>query len=543
VPVSAGMIIALPAELITPPLKNGHDLGESDVSALVAGGTATIRGGDRLVFVKVAGVTGAVVRRDGRIQAEGKPFDYARMGPMEDWLDAHAGPGVIDAIAGRAELDGKHVKGEYRRLLPAAFMIRALVLWTLMPDARICDVVALLAGDLALLPWSEPWHPASERACLSWRLALGSAPLAELEEAVLAAARREHAPGDGPSLTTGTKNPKKVKSMDGSLLRVPGTPANRAFFGSVGTADDSAAYPSVRLFPLTGCHTRSLAAMPRGAAGTGKAASEQALLDAAMRDYPHVLSMDQVWLQDRLWHGVPRMRELSLHTHFLARLKSGIPLKPVSPMCPDQTYLAEISGDGVTMTVRVIEYDVTVAGQPAGEMYCTITTLLDWEDYPGHELACLYKWRWDGSGTALREDKAPLHGNGPGTGPMLRSGSPALIAQEIPAWSAGTEMTRDITRDAARTAAPARKGRRAGLPVRSRDLSLTGARRLILAAAASGGTRYKALISKVARNRVIADRNRHRKRLAKSPGTFPHTGRELPTFIGKAVVTMANASG
>ena len=99
-------------------------------------------------------------------------------------------------------------------------------------------------------------------------------------------------------------------------------------------------------------------------------------------------------------------------------------------------------------------------------MLCLITDLLDWEDYPAIELARLYKWRWDGSETALREAKAPLHGAGPGTGAMLRSGSPLLIAQEIAAWAVSTEMTRGVTRGAARVAVPARKGRRAGQPVR-----------------------------------------------------------------------------
>jgi len=75
-------------------------------------------------------------------------------------------------------------------------------------------------------------------------------------------------------------------------------------------------------------------------------------------------------------------------------------------------------------------------------MFCLVTDLMDWEDYPGPELASLYKWRWDGSETALREAKAPLRGAGPGTGPMLRSGSPALVRQELAAWAAGVGMTR-----------------------------------------------------------------------------------------------------
>jgi hypothetical protein len=450
---------------------------------------------------------------------------------------------VIDGIAERAALDGRHVKGRCRRLLTAAFMIRVLVLWTLMPEARLSDVITALAGDLALLPWSRRWHPASERACLDWRKALGPAPLEELRATVLGAAAGEHREraGDGQFLTAGTQEPLAVNSFDGSLPRVPDTPANRAASGSAGTAGDSAAWPCVRLFPLDKCLTRSLLAMPWGPAGSDKSASGQRLLDAVLQDYAHVLGKDQVWLLDRLWHGTARLAALAQRTHFPARLKSDIPLKRTSVTLPDGSYRAEISGDGVTMEVRVIEYDVHVEGQKAEEMFCLITGLLDWEDYPAIELARLYKRRWDGSETALREARAPLRGAGPGTGAMLRSGSPDLIAQEIAAWACGTEMTRGVTRDAARAAQPARKGRRAGQPAGSRDLSLTRARRAILVVIRSGCAGRQALTREISRFRNTCDRDRHRPRKSKSPSTFPHAGlKDTITRIAPAVITLAN---
>jgi hypothetical protein len=543
VPVSAGMIVAVPAELVASPLRNSREPGEADRSALVIGGTGKIRTGGATVFLKVVAVTEAVVARDGQVRAEGRPYDHARLGPLEDWLDAQAGPGVIDGIADRAVLDTRYVKGKYRRLLTAAFMIRVIVLWTLMPDARMTDVIMALAGDLALIPWARQWRPASERSCLDWRRALGPAPLEELQDAVLAAAASGHAERDGWFLTIGKGRPLTADSADGSLLRVPDTPENRAAFGSVGTADGSAAWPCVRLFPLSNCHTRSLLAMPWGPAGTDKTASEQRLLDASMKDFPHVLSKDQVWLLDRLWHGVPRLKALAQLTHWAIRIKSDISLKKISEIYPDHSYLAEISGDGVTMAVRVIEYWVDIEGQKVPEMFCLVTDLLDWGEYPGPELAALYKWRWDGSETALREAKAPLHGAGPGTGAMLRSGSPELIAQEIAAWAASTEMTRGVTRDAALAAAPAKKGSRAGQPVTVRNMSMARSRRLILAAIRAGRSSYKALTGRIAEYRVVTDRNRHRPRKSKSPSTFAHAGvKDTITRIAPAVITMANTS-
>jgi hypothetical protein len=510
-------------------------------SALVVAGTEKIRPGEPAVFLKVVAVTAARVRRDGKVQAQGSPCGHATLGPLEDWLESQAGPDVIDGIAERAVLQGENVKGERERLLTAAFMIRVLVLMTLMPEAQLSDVITALAGDLALVPWPKPWRAASERSCPDWRKALGPAPLEELRAAVLTAAGQEHAARPGQSLTAGRSRPLAVHSMDGSLLRVPDTPGNRAAFGSVGTADGSAAWPAVRLFPLNNCLTRSLLAMPWGAAGTDKAAAEQGLLDEVLAKYPHVLSHGQVWLLDRLWHGARRLAALMERTHVLIRVKSDITLTRVSEILPDGSYRAEISGDGVTVTVRVIEYFVDVEGQEVPEMFCLVTDLLDWEEYPARELAGLCKWRWDGSETGLREAKAPLHGAGPGTGAMLRSGSPALIAREIAAWAVSTEMTRGVTRDAALAAQPAARGRRAGQPVRCRDLSLTRARRVILAAIRSGNACYKALTSRIAGYRTVTGRDRHRARKAKSPSTFGHAGpKDTITRTAPAVITLAN---
>jgi hypothetical protein len=197
---------------------------------------------------------------------------------------------------------------------------------------------------------------------------------------------------------------------------MPDTPANRAFFGTVGTGDDSGPYPCLRALPLTCCSCRALFAMPHGPAGTDKAAAGQRLLDEAMERFPALLDPGWIWLRDRNYHGAPRLARMMRSTHVLARLKSDIPLRRTSEILPDGSYRAELSGDGVTVTARVIEYFVDVEGQDVPEMFCLVTDLVDWEDYPAAELAALYKWRWDGSETALREAKASLRGAGPGHG-------------------------------------------------------------------------------------------------------------------------------
>ena len=114
--------------------------------------------------------------------------------------------------------------------------------------------------------------------------------------------------------------------------------------------------------------------------------------------------------------------------------------------------------------MRVIEYDVHVDGQDVPEMFCLVTDLDDWEQYPAGTLAAAYKWRWDGSETALREAKSLIRGAGPSTGPIFRSRTPDMIRQEHAAWITAAELVRATARQAARLAAPARKGRRAGSP-------------------------------------------------------------------------------
>jgi len=534
------LMVAVRLADVVSPLKSGARLEAGARSALAVAGTERIRTGEPTVFCKVVAVAAARVRGDGKVQAEGSPCAHATLGPLEERLDAQAGTAVIDGIAARAVLEQKYVKGERDRLLGAAFMIRVIAGMTLMPDARPGDVITALAGDLAMV--ARPWRPASERACLDWRNALGPEPLEELQAIVHRASWQEHQDRDWRAVRIGREEPLRAGSLDGTLIRVPDTAANWVMYGSVGTGDDSSPFPQLRALPLNDVSTRALLGMPHGPAGTDKAAAEQALLDAAMRDYPHLFTKDRIWLMDRLWHGTARIARLITRTHVLIRVKSDITLKKTSPVLADGSYLADLSGDGITIAVRVTGYFTEVEGQVVPEMFCLVTDLLDISEYPAPELAALYRWRWDGSETALREAKASLHGAGPGTGPMLRSGTPALARQELAAWAAATEMTRGITRDAALAAIPSPKGRRAGQPVRPRDLSHARTRRAVLTAIRAGRACYQALIRDIGKHRNTCDRNRHRARKSKSPSTFPHaTAKDTATRIAPALITMANA--
>jgi hypothetical protein len=547
----AGMVAVRVADLISPA---GPDLGKDGRSALVAAGAGKIRSGDVVVFLKPVAVAPALVRRDGRVQAAGHPAEHARLGVAEDRLDALAGQAdAIGQIAAGVMLRGK-VKGAARRAMTPALAIRFTLLMTLMPsDADYAEVMAALMGDLAAVPWQRPYTLPTATVASTWREALGPAPLEQLRDLVLAGVDAEHRACDYRAVTVGDLD---ACSIDGSLTRVPDTPANRQAFGSAGTADDSSPYPQQRDLWLSHASTRATLAVtsgPSGAAAGGgrdKGEAEQALLDKALDDYPHLFTPQRLWIMDRNFPGVPRIsRMLATGTHVLIRVRDGITLEPIGDFLPDGSYLAATSGGGITLTVRVTEYTVSVAGREAPELFCLISDLHDHDAYPAGVLAAAYHWRWIGSETSLKEAKSAISGAGPSTGAMLRSQSPALIAQEHAAWVTATGLARATARAAAAVAVPAGKGKRAGQPVHPRQISFTAARRAIITTTRTGAATASLpapaitagrvrILAGLARRRVDVDRHRHRDRKTKARLGFPSGGPRIPARTATAQISI-----
>jgi hypothetical protein len=552
---AAGLLGAAPviairaADLLSPA---GRIPAAGDRTALVVAGTPQIRTGDQLVLVKVIAVAPAVVRRDGRVQAGGHPADHARLGALEQQLDDLLGPGVIDEIAAQATLAGK-VKGEARRAMTSALTIRASLLMALQPDADYGEVMAALLGDLVLVPWQRPCQVPTGKVLSTWRTALGPAPLTGLQRRLLAAVDAEHRDHDYRACHVGDSGHElRLGSIDGSVTRVPDTPANREAFGSTGTTDDSAPYPQVRDLLATDASTRAGLAVVSGPSGGPKAEGEQALLDVMLTTCRQIFSPDRLWVLDRNFPGADRVsRMLATGTHVLIRVKSDIALPRIGGFLPDGSYYSYLTGGGGRwcLKVRVIEYLVDVDGQDTGEMFCLITDLHDHVACPAGQLAAAYAWRWAGSETALKEAKSAITGAGPSAGPIFRSDSPALIAAEHAAWICGTELVRALARAAARHAAPAGKGRRAGQQVQPREISFTAARRAALASIRSGaataslpavmtGTFHRDTLHALGKRRIVIDRHRHRDRKTKTRQAFPGAGRAITTRTAIAQVSV-----
>jgi Transposase DDE domain len=541
------VMVAVPMSALVWPVRAGS--GGDGRSALLVAGVKPITAGEPVVWCTVVVTAPALLRRDGRVQAQGRPCDHARLGAAEQELDRRCGPGTIERIAAGVCPTGKvkaAATARVRREMSVAFTIRAVLLMTLMPDADHREVLSTLLGGLLEVPWRRPHAVPSPTVLSTWRAAIGEAPLLQLQRELLAAVGTEHRDPALPAVEMG--GGLRLGAIDGTVTRMPDTAANRAAFGTAGQAE--AGYPQIRHLHVSDALTRATLAVVCGPAGGDKAGTkgeaEQALLDRALAEQPQVFTPDRLWIMDRNFPGVPRIAALlATGSHVLIRVKSDIRLPRIGPFAEDGSYLARLSGGGTTLTMRVIEYHITLDGQTTPELFCLVTDLLDHHTHPAHQMAQAYRWRWDGSETALREAKSTLHDAGPGTGAILRSHNPALIRQEHAAWIVATELVHAATRSAAAIAAPFRKGPHTGQPVAARHLSFTTARRTLITTVRAGtataslpaparAAAHQRALAVIATARVTTDRHRHRDHMIKSRWAFPHAPRGITTRTAPA---------
>jgi hypothetical protein len=127
---SQAVMVAVSVSALVWPVR--ADSGGDGRSALVVAGAAPITTGEPVVWCKVVVTAPAVVRRDGRVQAQGRPCDHARLGVAEQELDRRCGSGTIDRIAADVRPTGTKVKAVARREMSVAATIRAVLLMTLM---------------------------------------------------------------------------------------------------------------------------------------------------------------------------------------------------------------------------------------------------------------------------------------------------------------------------------------------------------------------------------------------------------------------------
>ena len=518
----------------------------------VHGGTATGAGalppsGELAVFCRPVLTAPVRVRRDGTVLADAWLPDLVRLGELE----CHLGDGVIEAIVEAVIGNGRARKRERRRIMSYPLVIRLMIAMTLMPDASACEALARLAGLLADIPFTLAWHVPTDKVVTQWRLPVP----ADVMESVFWRAAGPLIGDDEPSavMLAGMM----VCAADGMLVNLADTPANRAMFGSTGTADDSSPFPQLRVVALTARACRAML----GAILGDSSAGEQTLLKRLVKRRPDLFA-GRVTCFDRNFPGHELITAiLDAGGHVIARVKEGIslPLGGDGGWLPDgsrMTWLNAPSGKKEDrLPVRAAEHNAILPcgdGKEVSETCTVITTLLDHQAAPAEAVRETYLTRWSASETTFGEDKTTIAGAGNRTsGPVLRSGSPRLVIQEAWAWLTATQLVRASAAAALSSEHAAARAlrRRDATPVTADEESFTAGRRHAIrsmtstqvtatssleAIAAAADAAARAILHTL----NIPRRQRHSRRAQKARPKFPHATATKKTVTGKPQVTV-----
>jgi hypothetical protein len=324
-------------------------------------------------------------------------------------------PDVVDSVVAEAG------RKEHRvRLLPARVVVYYVLALGLFADSSYEEVMRRLVEGLAWESgWQRAWAVPDKAAIFKARSRLGREPLELLFDAVCRPLAGEQTRG---AFYRGLR----LVSLDGTCLDVPDTPANDAAFGRPGSSrrEGGGAFPQLRLVALSESGTHAITGAALGPYTTGENALADELVPA--------LSAGMLCLADRGFYSFERFQAArGTGAQLLWRVKSDVGL-PREQTLPDGSYLTSIYAlkdrkakrDG--QRARVVEYtlDDPVRGGEE-QRYRLITTILEPDAAPAHELAGLYSERWEIEGAL---DELKTHQRGPRV--VLRSKQPDGVYQE-----------------------------------------------------------------------------------------------------------------
>ncbi|MFE2493675.1 IS4 family transposase [Streptomyces scopuliridis] len=324
--------------------------------------------------------------------------DHVRLGVVTRWVTPELVGGVLEKCGVRDKKSGA---------LPAGFMVYFTLALALFQQDSYDDVAEQLVGSVPELSESIPNKSSFTRA------------RGRLGPRVLETLFRELA---GPLAPVGLKSAfyrgMRLAAVDGFVLDVPDTTANRAAFGGPVKNGQPAGFPQAWVVTLTECGTHAQVDAAVGGFNGGEPELAIKMADSAA---------GMLVIMDRGFPGVVLWRAYTgAGAHLLIRARSSVAARPVEHL-PDGTYLARMNLAGQKgahpggVLVRVIEYRVD-----SGEVVRLLTDLVDPIAYPAAELAGIYHSRWEAE-SAFRQIKTFQRG----PAEVLRSGDPDLVRQEV----------------------------------------------------------------------------------------------------------------
>jgi hypothetical protein len=350
-----------------------------------------------------------MARTVAALPAGSRITDYISLGVIAKFFP-------VEKVRGVLEKTGRTSVRE--RDLPAHVVVYYVIALALYMRSSYREVLrCLLEGVQWLLEPSSPVKVAGKSGISQARTRLGVEPLKELYEAVVTPIAERHTKG-------AWYRDWRLVTLDGSTLDVADTAENEKAYGRPGASRGSSAFPKIRFVGLLENGTHVL----WGARMAGYATDE---LTLAQQVVP-ALQKGMLCLADRffpsyqLWQAAAKTgADLLWRTRQNARLE-------VDRRFSDGSYLSRLyvstsdrRKQRHAIVVRAIDYHLQdVPG--AEPVYRLITTILDPEQAPAHELAALYHERWEIE-TALDELKTHLRG----AQIVLRSKTPELVEQEF----------------------------------------------------------------------------------------------------------------
>jgi hypothetical protein len=464
------------------------------------------------------------------------------LGPDVDALAAALPAQIVDAALADCGYSDKRV-----RLLPVRVLIVWLLAWWLTPRAgyreALLRVWPRVGGGRGV-----PSGPALVQA----RQRVGPAPFKALWRRLCGA----YAEVDTPGAYLGGRRVGLLKaSVDGTVLDVADSNANRAAFGDPGHTNGLGRFPQIRLLTLIASGTRTVIDAVWGPVTV----SEIALLSKLV--FGGALRRGMLVIADRYFDGMAQIhllaatgadvlvrckdkRHLAVHTELSdGSYLTVLPAPARPPRHGDTRGLPAAGGSRAArlrrgLLVRVVEATIIVfkdGHPPRICRYRLLTTLLDPTDVTAAQLTACYHERWE-SETAYAELKTYLRG----AGRTLRSQTPTAVAQELYALLIAFQIVQ-ITR--ARAAAAHPDG-----PCDPDRISFTSTLHAITRMIMNSALTLHCIMTEIHYNRLIDRRARSKpralagsERLAKQSADFPPGPVSYSVTTRTPAITSSNA--
>lgn len=319
---------------------------------------------------------------------------------------------VREAVAASAR------QSRRQRLLPAVVTVWMVTLLGLFRRLSYVNLLEMLfESGLGQGLWKQ--SPPCSSALTKARDRLGCAPLKCLYERSARAWQSQTAGRDFHG--------RRVFAMDGSSMKVPDTPENRAYFGAPGVTRGRAAYPQLRLVGLRDVGTRLYRAIRFGPYKSAEVPLAHSLIDE--------VESGSIVLMDRNFHSAALLWDLheTKAVDFVIRIRRNIRCRVVERLGEGDA-IVEVALNRrarLDLPKTWILREITYQPPRGGPTIRLFTSLLLAEEISRDEIIALYPERWEEE-TGYDEIKTHLCECTTVNRPVvLRSKLPQRIEQEL----------------------------------------------------------------------------------------------------------------